>query len=78
MTDPAQALAAAAKPAPRAGGASSRVLVLGGSQGARALNLAVPKAIAALPAGSLEVRRAMEVVAQHLGVSRATVYGDVM
>lgn len=27
--------------------------------------------------GSLEVRRAMEVVAQHLGVSRATVYGDV-
>lgn len=26
--------------------------------------------------GSLEVRRAMEVVAQHLGVSRATVYGD--
>ncbi|WP_299346411.1 undecaprenyldiphospho-muramoylpentapeptide beta-N-acetylglucosaminyltransferase [uncultured Pseudoxanthomonas sp.] len=32
------------------------VLVLGGSQGARALNLAVPKAIAALPPGSLEVR----------------------
>lgn len=27
--------------------------------------------------GSLQVRRAMEVVAQHLGVSRATVYGDV-
>ena len=27
--------------------------------------------------GSLEVRRAMEVVAQHLGGSRATVYGDV-
>ncbi len=26
--------------------------------------------------GSLQVRRAMEVVAQHLGVSRATVYGD--
>ncbi|MDP3230053.1 MAG: PAS domain-containing protein [Acidovorax sp.] len=26
--------------------------------------------------GSLEVRRAMEVVAQHLGVSRATVYAD--
>jgi hypothetical protein len=30
MTDPAQALAAAAGPAPRAGGALSRVLVLGG------------------------------------------------
>ena len=27
-------------------------------------------------AGCMEVRRAMEVVAQHLGVSRATVYGD--
>ena len=26
--------------------------------------------------GCMEVRRAMEVVAQHLGVSRATVYGD--
>ena len=26
--------------------------------------------------GCLDVRRAMEVVAQHLGVSRATVYGD--
>ena len=26
--------------------------------------------------GSLEVRRAMEIVAQHLGVSRATVYSD--
>jgi len=30
MTDPALALAAAARPAPRAGGASARVLVLGG------------------------------------------------
>lgn len=37
-------------------GGPLRVLVLGGSQGARALNLAVPKAIAALPPGSLEVR----------------------
>ncbi|WP_062357738.1 undecaprenyldiphospho-muramoylpentapeptide beta-N-acetylglucosaminyltransferase [Pseudoxanthomonas mexicana] len=33
-----------------------RVLVLGGSQGARALNLAVPKAAAMLPAGSVELR----------------------
>ena len=33
-----------------------RLLVLGGSQGARALNLAAPKAIAALPAGSVDVR----------------------
>ena len=33
-----------------------RVLVLGGSQGARALNLAVPQAITALPAGSVDVR----------------------
>jgi UDP-N-acetylglucosamine--N-acetylmuramyl-(pentapeptide) pyrophosphoryl-undecaprenol N-acetylglucosamine transferase len=33
-----------------------RVLVLGGSQGARALNLAVPKAVAALPAGSIALR----------------------
>lgn len=33
-----------------------RLLVLGGSQGARALNLAVPKAVAALPAGSIDVR----------------------
>jgi predicted transcriptional regulator YheO len=26
--------------------------------------------------GSMEVRRAMEIVALHLGVSRATVYND--
>lgn len=37
-------------------GGPLRLLVLGGSQGARALNLAVPKAIAALPADSVEVR----------------------
>lgn len=33
-----------------------RVLVLGGSQGARALNLAVPKAIATLSIGSIDLR----------------------
>jgi predicted transcriptional regulator YheO len=27
-------------------------------------------------AGFMEMRRAMEVIALHLGVSRATVYGD--
>jgi UDP-N-acetylglucosamine--N-acetylmuramyl-(pentapeptide) pyrophosphoryl-undecaprenol N-acetylglucosamine transferase len=45
-------------PAERLAGRSGplRVLVLGGSQGARALNLAVPQAIATLPAGSIEVR----------------------
>ena len=33
-----------------------KLLVLGGSQGARALNMAVPKALAALPSGSFSVR----------------------
>ena len=33
-----------------------KLLVLGGSQGARALNEAVPKAVSRLPAGSFEVR----------------------
>lgn len=33
-----------------------RVLVLGGSQGARALNSAVPQALAKLPAGAVQVR----------------------
>lgn len=33
-----------------------RLLVLGGSQGARALNQALPQALAGLPAGSFEVR----------------------
>ena len=33
-----------------------RLLVLGGSQGARALNTALPKALAKLPAGAFEVR----------------------
>ena len=49
-TLPAPAIRFAARTAPM------RVLVLGGSQGARALNLAVPQAIAALPAGSIDVR----------------------
>jgi UDP-N-acetylglucosamine--N-acetylmuramyl-(pentapeptide) pyrophosphoryl-undecaprenol N-acetylglucosamine transferase len=51
-------IAALPPPAERFAGRSGplRVLVLGGSQGARALNLAVPKAIATLPAGSIDVR----------------------
>lgn len=49
-TLPAPAIRFAARTGPM------RVLVLGGSQGARALNLAVPQAIAALPAGSVDVR----------------------
>lgn len=51
-------IAALPPPAERFAGRSGplRVLVLGGSQGARALNLAVPKAIAALPAGSIDLR----------------------
>jgi UDP-N-acetylglucosamine--N-acetylmuramyl-(pentapeptide) pyrophosphoryl-undecaprenol N-acetylglucosamine transferase len=51
-------IAALPPPAERLAGRSGplRVLVLGGSQGARALNLAVPKAIASLSAGSVDVR----------------------
>ncbi len=51
-------IAALPPPAERFAGRSGplRVLVLGGSQGARALNLAVPKAIATLPAGSINLR----------------------
>lgn len=52
-------IAAIAPPAERLDGRSGvlRLLVLGGSQGARGLNLAVPKALAALPKTlSLEVR----------------------
>jgi UDP-N-acetylglucosamine--N-acetylmuramyl-(pentapeptide) pyrophosphoryl-undecaprenol N-acetylglucosamine transferase len=51
-------IAALPPPTERFAGRSGplRVLVLGGSQGARALNLAVPKAIATLPAGSIDLR----------------------
>ena len=41
---------------PAVGGAPLRVLVLGGSQGARALNLAVPQALAQLGGLALQVR----------------------
>ena len=51
-------IAAIASPASRLAGREGplRLLVLGGSQGARALNMAVPRALAALPAGSIDVR----------------------
>lgn len=51
-------IAAIAPPASRLAGREGplRVLVLGGSQGARALNMAVPRALATLPAGSVDVR----------------------
>ena len=51
-------IAAIAPPASRLAGREGplRLLVLGGSQGARALNMAVPRALATLPAGSVDVR----------------------
>jgi UDP-N-acetylglucosamine--N-acetylmuramyl-(pentapeptide) pyrophosphoryl-undecaprenol N-acetylglucosamine transferase len=51
-------IAAVAPPAQRFAGREGpvRLLVLGGSQGARALNLAVPKAIASLSATPIDVR----------------------
>ena len=51
-------IAAVAPPAERFASRAGalRVLVLGGSQGARALNLALPKAVAALPGMRMEVR----------------------
>lgn len=51
-------IAAVAPPASRLAGREGplRLLVLGGSQGARALNMAVPRALATLPAGSIDVR----------------------
>ena len=51
-------IAAIAPPASRLAGREGplRLLVLGGSQGARALNMAVPRALATLPSGSVDVR----------------------
>ena len=51
-------IAAVAPPAERLAGRDGalRLLVLGGSQGARALNLALPKAVAALHGAPIEVR----------------------
>ena len=51
-------IAAVAPPAQRFAGRDGalRLLVLGGSQGARALNLALPKAVAALHDAAIEVR----------------------
>ena len=51
-------IAAIAPPASRFAGREGplRLLVLGGSQGARALNMAVPRALATLPSGSVDVR----------------------
>ena len=51
-------IATVAPPASRLAGREGplRLLVLGGSQGARALNMAVPRALATLPAGSVDVR----------------------
>lgn len=53
-----EAIAALPAPAQRFAGreGAPRLLVLGGSQGARALNRGVPEALAALPKGSFEVR----------------------
>lgn len=51
-------IATVAPPASRLAGREGplRLLVLGGSQGARALNMAVPRALATLPAGGVDVR----------------------
>jgi UDP-N-acetylglucosamine--N-acetylmuramyl-(pentapeptide) pyrophosphoryl-undecaprenol N-acetylglucosamine transferase len=51
-------IAALPLPAERLAGRSGplRLLVLGGSQGARVLNQALPKALATLPAGAVDVR----------------------
>jgi UDP-N-acetylglucosamine--N-acetylmuramyl-(pentapeptide) pyrophosphoryl-undecaprenol N-acetylglucosamine transferase len=51
-------IAALPRPASRMTGRSGplRVLVLGGSQGARALNRALPQALQELPAGAIELR----------------------
>ncbi len=52
------AIAGVPSPSARLGGRNGalRVLVLGGSQGARALNRALPAALARLPAGTCDVR----------------------